>query len=345
MLSLKSRDDSDLNTSPIDDLQKQQQAEQESGLVFGSFTSTADSVSLREGSLHSGIESGFGDYEKPLPEIPRDDLTPAAKAKGPTMLAILPTHVPITNYPEFQNPPELPAPPTQMSFSFQPGDDSRLLLARKSSDATRELMRGHQRKRSSTTSEQWTEASLLHRVNSNRSNRSQSSPTKPHLEHDSYFKPSHPERSSQQDFLTREISNSSIVTVIRDQSPSRSGTPVNGIRQSERERLERSSVSMEAVTAAAIAFTSSPAMRKKGVRNKNVKVEKDGQNSSSGSGSGSIVETVMVSGNASKEGSQVGVEEIRQGVSMEESGGIRVVPLLDPAEKRKKKGKKNGSSS
>ncbi len=242
-------------------------------MSFDSAPSTTDSGSVEGGSAKGGVRIGLDiDNEKKAPsDVPKQEIPGPNKLARYTMFDF-----PVTNYPQFVTGPEevplpnLPSPPSQMGFSFQPGDDSNLfsrLSQQNSSDTTRNILATYLRHRGSSASASHSETSSFNAHG--RSNRAKSSPLEAQVKFTTSSHHLDIETGLQGDVrFRRETSDSSIITAVRDNS-GRSSANVDGNKsQVGRQRLDGSSGSNEATAAAQRALAGATATKIKG-RNKN----------------------------------------------------------------------------
>ncbi len=299
------------NTACLTKLQQQvlqwQKGEQDPDMSFYSATSTMDSGTIEgdstKGSAQISLDVNIVDnQDKSLLVIPKKAIPGPNKLTRHTMFDF-----PVTNYPQFITGPEevplpgLPSPPSQMGFSFQPGDDTGLfshLPQHNSSDTTQKILATYLGHRSSTTSASHPETSSFNTDAVGRSNHAKSSQSEPEVQlttSSDHFDV----EASLQDHGTfkRETSDSSIITAVRDNS-GRSSVNVDGSKsQPRRQRLGRSSGSSEAVAAAQRALAGTAASKTKD-RNKNLSKDKKSSGSSA-DGSGGIKAREGSSGSSS----------------------------------------------
>jgi hypothetical protein len=234
---------SGISHSQLEALDRHQNAHERGRASFEGFSGAETSIeSMSQDLMSSGEGPGLESIteEKPLPEIPTERTTMRrTKTKVSIKLREL-------------------APPTldkEMSFSFQPGDDSNALTREQGDEVTNAhkiVLEDLQRK--FTASDERSETSLSATSTSRRSPERSSEPALTNkLRPDSrrsgaYSGPVH-------DHVSRGDSTGSAVTAIRDNSGRSSGTGSRNEGRNGRPYLERNqSGTSEAVTAAARAY-------------------------------------------------------------------------------------------
>lgn len=255
-----------LTRSQLDALE-QQQAEGEFSVAFDSSTSGPESStqSIHDNVSHMEQRFGLGIdmNEKPLPDIPSD-----VQPSGNTL-----SDLSVTEYVQCGTGRESLDTSPQLGFSFKPGDDVDILAQNKGRDAhTRNTLGVRTYQRGPTTSKEQSEVSNTSSPSLEGARRRKSIPlsSKPKPQ----SKPGPARDIQDSETLKRDDSTSSIITAVRDNSGHNSSrSSIDSSRHSSqgiRQRLNRSSGSSEAITAAVRALaggpatTRSPAPRKNG---------------------------------------------------------------------------------
>jgi len=249
------------------DALEQQQAEGEFGVAFDSSTSGPESSTQSIHDNVSHVEQRFGlgidMNEKPLPDIPSNVQPSGNTLSDPSVIKYLQRDT---------GRESLDASP-QLGFSFKPGDDVEILAQNKGSDAhTRNRLGVRTYQRRPTASKEQSEVPNISSPSLEGERRRKSIPlsSKPKPQ----SKPGPARDIQDSESLKRDDSTSSIITAVRDNSGRNSSrSSIDSSRHSSqgiRQRLNRSSGSSEAITAAVRALaggpatTRSPATRKNG---------------------------------------------------------------------------------
>jgi hypothetical protein len=244
---------SGISHSQLEALDKHQNAHDRGRASFEGFSGTeASTESMMSQDFMSPGEgaAGLGSImeEKPLPEIPAERST-LRRTKTVKARELAP-----------------PTPDKEMSFSFQPGDDSNALTREQGDEITnahKVVLEDLQRR--FEASEERSETSMS-TTSTRRSPERSSEPTPSNkLRPDSrrfvaHSGPVSPYvQCSVHDYMSRGDSTSSVVTVVRDNSGRSSASGSRNESRNNRPHLDRNHSTSEAITAAARAYVASNA--------------------------------------------------------------------------------------
>lgn len=244
----------------LKDLERQR-AHEEFGVAFDSSTESDSSTGSPPQSNNEAISPivtpsglGLGIQANPLPAIPN----PKVKKSDLSIRSNFLCDESISSKSRYDRLSR--DSPTQVAFSFRPGDED--VLAQKSGvgDRPRRMPERRSYQRSSMeTSEQHSQSSSVTRDNaSDTSRRSQAALTKhsagPNMPSRTSSSRSRPLETQEFDFMKRDDSRGSVVTALRDNS-GRSSVASSQNNSLSRRGLQRNTSSNEAVTAAARALT------------------------------------------------------------------------------------------